>query len=184
MHHGCVADANESGEGERWGGGRHSEAGGGSGDLPTGAPWMASKPVAFLLADWGVTKRHSRPHCSNDNPDSEAQFKTLKYRPAFPTGSALRGRPRLLHPVLRLAQRRAPPLWDRLPEPADVHYGRAEQVRAQRAVVLDEADAAHLERFVDKPPTPPALPTVAWINQPEKGHPRHNESLINLSHRG
>ena len=51
--------------------------------------------------------------------------------------------------------------------PADVHYGRAEQVRAERAVVLDEAYAAHPERFIHKPPTPPALPTVAWINQPE-----------------
>jgi putative transposase len=52
--------------------------------------------------------------------------------------------------------------------PADGHYGRAEQVRAERAVVLDEAYAAHPERFVHKPPTPPALPTVAWINQPEQ----------------
>jgi putative transposase len=130
---------------------------------------MASKPVAFLLADLGVTKSHSRAHCSNDNPYSEAQFKTLKYRPEFPDRF---GSFEDAHAFCTQFFR-----WDNgehrhsgigFHTPADVHYGRAEQVRAQRAVVLDEAYAAHPERFVHKPPTPPALPTVAWINQPEE----------------
>ena len=120
---------------------------------------MASKPVAFLLADLGVTKSHSRPHCSNDNPYSEAQFKTLKYRPEFPErfGCYEDGWYNADHRHSGIG----------FHTPADVHYGRAEQVRAERAVVLDAAYAAHPERFVHKPPTPPALPTVAWINQPE-----------------
>jgi putative transposase len=128
---------------------------------------MASKPVAFLLADLGVTKSHSRPHCSNDNPYSEAQFKTLKYRPEFPDrfGS--------YEDALAFCRRFF--TWYNeehrhsgigLHTPADVHYGRAEQVRAERAAVLNAAYAAHPERFVRTPPAPPKLPTVAWINQP------------------
>jgi putative transposase len=128
---------------------------------------MASRPVAFLLADLGVTKSHSRPHCSNDNPYSEAQFKTLKYRPEFPDrfGS--------YEDALSFCRRFFTWYNDEhrhsgigLHTPADVHYGRAEQVRAERAVVLEAAYAAHPERFVGKPPAPPKLPTVAWINQP------------------
>jgi putative transposase len=130
---------------------------------------MASKPVAFLLADLGVTKSHSRPHCSNDNPYSEAQFKTLKYRPEFPRAvRLLRGRPGILPAVLRLVQRRHRHSGIGFHTPADVHYGRAEQIRAQRARVPDAAYAAHPERFVTKPPAPPKLPTLAWINQPKQ----------------
>jgi putative transposase len=86
-----------------------------------GSP-MVAKPVAFLLADLGVTKSHSRPHVSNDNPDSESQFRTMKYRPELPerVPRAIRqlpGRACLLRPVLRLGQRRAPSLWDRVPHP-------------------------------------------------------------------
>jgi putative transposase len=129
---------------------------------------MASKPVAFLLADLGVTKSHSRPHCSNDNPFSEAQFKTLKYRPDFPErfGS--------------IEDARA--FCDRffgwyahehrhsgigLHTPADVHYGHAHAVREARGHVLDAAHNAHPERFVRKPPQPPRLPSTVWINKPE-----------------
>ena len=128
---------------------------------------MASKPVALLLADLGVTKSHSRPHCSNDNPYSEAQFKTLKYRPEFPDrfGS---------YEDALVFCRRFFGWYNRehrhsgigLHTPADVHYGRAEQIRAERAAVLEAAYAAHPERFVRKPPAPPKLPTIAWINQP------------------
>ena len=130
---------------------------------------MASKPVAFLLADLGVTKSHSRPHCSNDNPYSEAQFKTLKYRPEFPDrfGS--------YEDALAFCRRFFCWYNDEhrhsgigFHVPADVHCGRAEQVRAERALVLDAAYAAHPERFVSKPPTPPQLPTAAWINQPQE----------------
>ena len=71
---------------------------------------MTSKPVAFLLADLGVTKSHSRPHVSNDNPYSEAQFKTLKYRPYFPARfGSIEARTRALPGLLPLVQRRAPP---------------------------------------------------------------------------
>lgn len=70
---------------------------------------MTSKPVAFLLADLGVTQSHSRPHVSDDNPFSESQFKTLKYRPDFPDRFAsIEGRPAALPTLLRLVQRRTP----------------------------------------------------------------------------
>jgi len=82
-----------------------------------GSP-MVAKPVAFLLADLGVTKSHSRPHVSNDNPFSESQFRTMKYRPRVPRPvRQLRRRPRLLQPVLQLVQQRPPPLRHRVPHP-------------------------------------------------------------------
>jgi putative transposase len=133
-----------------------------------GSP-MTAKPVAFLLADLGVTKSHSRPRCSNDNPYSEAQFRTLKYRPDFPErfGS--------FEDAHAHCQRFFAWYNDEhrhsgigYHTPADVHYGRAELVRTHRAEVLDAAYAAHPERFVRKPPVPPALPTAAWINQPKE----------------
>jgi putative transposase len=129
---------------------------------------MASKQVAQLLADLGVTKSHSRPHVSNDNPYSESQFKTLKYRPQFPDrfGSIQDARAFCQHFFgwYNFAHHHS---GIGLLVPADVHYGRAEQVQAARAEILTAAYAAHPERFVRKPPQPPALPTVAWINQPE-----------------
>ncbi len=130
---------------------------------------MASKPVAFLLADLGVTKSHSRPHVSNDNPFSESQFKTLKYRPEFPDRfgsfedayafcSWFFGWYNDEHRHSGIG----------FHTPADVHYGRAEAIQAHRAEVLDAAYAAHPERFVRKPPTPPQLPNAAWINKPKE----------------
>jgi putative transposase len=128
---------------------------------------MSSKPVAFLLADLGVTQSHSRPHVSDDNPYSEAQFKTLKYRPDFP------GRFSCIEAARVHCQRFFGWYNDEhrhsalgLHTPADVHYGTAEAVRDKRAAVLADAFAAHPERFVRKPPTPPDLPTTAWINKP------------------
>jgi len=130
-------------------------------------PSMASKPVALLLADLGVTKSHSRPHCSNDNPYSEAQFKTLKDRPEFPErfGSLEHARAfcQGFFPWYNHAHRHSGIGYH---TPADVHTGRAALVRARRAAVLAAAYAAHPERFVRKPPTPPALPSPAWINRP------------------
>jgi len=130
---------------------------------------MIAKPVVFLLADLGVTKSHSRPHVSNDNPFSESQFRTLKYRPEFPErfGSfedahAHCGR---FFSWYNDEHRHSGIAFH---TPADVHYGRAELVQAQRAGVLDAAYVEHPERFVRKPPTPPALPTVAWINEPKE----------------
>ena len=129
---------------------------------------MTSKPVAFLLADLGVTQSHSRPHVSDDNPYSEAQFKTLKYRPDFPGRFGSIEAARLFC--------RAFFAWYNdehhhsglgLHTPADVHYGTAEQTRRKRAGVLDSAYAAHPERFVRTPPRPPKLPTASWINPPD-----------------
>jgi putative transposase len=130
---------------------------------------MTSKPVAFLLADLGITQSHSRPHVSDDNPFSEAQFKTLKYRPDFPDRFASIEAARL-HCVTFFAwyndEHRHTGLG--LHTAADVHYGLAEAVHDKRAGVLDAAYAAHPERFVRKPPQPPKLPTSAWINRPDK----------------
>ena len=133
-----------------------------------GSP-MVAKPVAFLLADLGVTKSHSRPHVSDDNPYSESQFRTLKYRPDFPAcfGSFedAQAHCRRFFEWYNHEHRHSGIGFH---TPADVHHERAELVRARRADVLDAAYAAHPERFVRKPPTPPELPTVAWINEPPK----------------
>jgi putative transposase len=133
---------------------------------------MASKPVAFLLADLGVTKSHSRPHCSNDNPYSEAQFKTLKQRPEFPDRfGCFEDAHGFCTRFFRWYNEEHRHSGIGFHTPVDVHYGRAELVRAQRALALDAAYAAHPERFVRQPPTPPKLPTAAWINQPQADLP-------------
>ena len=129
---------------------------------------MTSKPVALLLADLGVTKSHSRPHVSNDNPYSEAQFKTLKYRPDFPDrfGSLEHGRSycgdffpwyNTEHHHVGLG----------LFTPHDVHFGLAAAKREKRARVLAEAFAKNPERFPNGRPSPRPLPTAAWINPPK-----------------
>jgi putative transposase len=129
---------------------------------------MTSKPVAFLLADLGITQSHSRPHVSNDNPFSESQFKTMKYRPAFPGqfGSIhdARAHCQVFFPWYNNQHRHS---GLGLHTPADVHHGRAGAVRAARATVLAAACATHPERFVSKPPAPPKLPAAAWINRPQ-----------------
>jgi putative transposase len=129
---------------------------------------MASKPVAFLLADLGVTKSHSRPHCSNDNPFSESNFKTMKYRPDFPERFGCIEDARVFCDRFfgwYAHEHRHSGIG--LHTPADVHYGRAQAVREGRAQVLTAAYLAHPERFVRTPPEPPKLPTAAWINKPE-----------------
>jgi len=128
---------------------------------------MTSKPVAFLLADLGVTQSHSRPHVSNDNPYSESQFKTLKYRPDFPARfasiEAARAHCQVFFPWYN-QQHRHSALG--LHTAADIHYGRAQAVQAARADVLTAACTAHPERFVRQPPAPPPLPAPSWINRP------------------
>ena len=130
---------------------------------------MTSKPVAFLLADLGVTKTHNRPYTSTDNPYSEAQFKTLKYRPEFPARfdsiEHARAHCRDFFDYYNHQHRHS---GIGLMTPATVHYGRADAVHAERARVLHAAYAANPERFVRRPPTPPALPTAAWINKPAR----------------
>ena len=128
---------------------------------------MTSKPVAFLLADLGVTQSHSRPHVSDDNPFSEAQFKTLKYRPGFPErfGAIQHARSHceVFFNWYNLEHRHS---GIGLLTPFDVHHYLAEARRNQRAAVLRAAYQATPERFVRQLPVPPALPTAAWINPP------------------
>jgi putative transposase len=133
-------------------------------------PSMRSQTVAQLLATLGVTKSHSRPHVSDDNPFSESQFKTLKYRPEFPDrftsiehGLDFCGE--FFH-----WQNHEHHHWGLgLLTPATVHYGRADAVLAARQTVLTGAYAAHPERFVRQPPRPLAPPSEVWINPPADG---------------
>jgi putative transposase len=128
---------------------------------------MASKPVALLLADLGVTKSQSRPHCSNDNPYSEAHFKTLKYRPEFPGrfGSIEDGRA-FCQRFFRWYNHEHRHSGLGFHTPAAVHFSHAEGIQAERVRVLQAAYVAHPERFVRHVPLPPALPGPAWINKP------------------
>jgi putative transposase len=128
---------------------------------------MTSKPVALMLADLGITKTHSRPHVSDDNPYSESQFKTLKYRPEFPDrfGS--------IEDARAFCQRFFP--WYNhqhhhsgiaLLTPDMLHYGTASQIIEQRQNVLDQAYVRNPERFVRARPKHPPQPTAVWINPP------------------
>jgi putative transposase len=132
---------------------------------------MRSKTVRELLVDLGVSKSHSRPHTPTDNPYSEAQFKTMKYRPDYP--EAFQG---ITH--ARLWARAFFGWYNQehhhtglaLMTPATVHYGQAQHVHERRQKTLDAAYAAHPQRFVGGRPTPPQLPQEVWINQPKKAH--------------
>jgi len=129
---------------------------------------MTSKTVAQLLEDLGVTRTHSRPHVSDDNPYIEAHFKTLKYCPAWPghfdtLADARAWSEQFFDYYNHIHRHRALGLHT----PASVHYGTAAEVRAQRAVTLDAAYAANPSRFAARP-TPPKLPSVAWINEPQE----------------
>ena len=131
-------------------------------------PSMTSKPVAFLLADLGVTKTHNRPYVSNDNPYSEAQFKTLKYRPDFPErfGSLedSRGFSMKFFQWYNVEHRHSSIAYL---TPESVHYGKAEEILQKRAQTLRDAFEANPERFKGRCPQPEALPKAAWINKPD-----------------
>lgn len=131
-------------------------------------PSMTSKTVARLLADLGVEKSHSRPHVSNDNPYSEAQFKTMKYRGDYPDrfGSIEHAR-QWARPFFRWYNYEHYPRGLGLLTPAMVHYGEAERVRRQREQVLSAAYAQHPERFVRGLPSVPEVPDAVWINAPK-----------------
>jgi putative transposase len=133
---------------------------------------MTSKSVAQLLADLGVTKTHSRPHVSNDNPYSEAQFKTLKYRPGFPAqfGSAADARA-WARPFFQWYNHDHHHNGIGLLTPATVHRGQAAETIAARQQVLLAACQAHPERFVRGTPRPLSLPTAVWINPPTAAKP-------------
>jgi putative transposase len=130
---------------------------------------MKSKPVAFMLADLGVTKSHSRPHVSNDNPHIESLFKTTKYQPMFPSTFAniveARAFCRAFYGWYNTEHRHS---GIALLTPADVHHGRVEQKTALRQIALDAAYAAHPERFVHGRPTPLQIAPATYINRPSE----------------
>lgn len=131
-------------------------------------PSMTAKATGHLLADLGVTKTHSRPYTSNDNPYSESQFKTMKYRPEFPDrfGSIQDARA-FCRQFFDWYNNRHHHSGIGLLTPAQVHSGQAEQVRHGRQGVLDAVYARHPSRFVNAAPRAPKLPSAAWINPPE-----------------
>jgi putative transposase len=128
---------------------------------------MTSKVVEQLLVDRGVTKTHSRPHVSNDNPYSEAQFKTLKYRPQFPARFSSLAEAEAFCAAFFLWYNDAHcHAGIAMLTPSTVHTGRAQEAIARREAVLLAQYEAHPERFVGHPPRHPALPEAAWINPP------------------
>jgi putative transposase len=142
---------------------------------------MRSKTVAQLLIDLDVTRTHSRPHVSDDNPYSESQFKTLKYRPDFPArfGSLEDARAH----CQRFFQ------WYNsehrhsgigLMSPHAIHYGTAQALQAQRTQTLQLAFADKPLRFKGRMPQPPTLPTAAWINPPRETTSRENHTACSL----
>jgi putative transposase len=130
---------------------------------------MSSKPVALMLSDLGVTKTHSRPHVSNDNPFSESQFKTMKYRPEFPKrfGSIQDARAfcQDFFTWYNDEHRHSGIGWL---TPKMVHYGYEKEVRNFRQEILNQAYQQHPERFINKKPMMPELPEEVWINPPEQ----------------
>jgi len=128
---------------------------------------MTSKPVAFLLADMGVTKTHSRPHVSNDNPYSEAQFKTLKYRPGFPDrfGSIQDARV-FCQTFFDWYNHHHRHSGIAMMTPENVHCRRTDQIVAVRERTLTNAYSRNPERFVRKQPVHEPMPKAVWINPP------------------
>lgn len=140
---------------------------------------MRSKPVAALLVDLDIAKSHSRPYVSDDNPYSEAQFKTLKYRPDFPLRFGCiedaRAHCRAFFDWYNTVHRHSGIGYM---TPHSVHYGQAEQLRSLRQAALDVAFRAAPNRFKGRRPEPPALPTAAWINPPisDNGIPKPQQT--------
>jgi putative transposase len=128
---------------------------------------MKSKAVAHLLADLGVTKSHSRPHVSNDNPYSESQFKTLKYSPEFPERfGAIQDARAFGHRFFTWYNEEHRHTGIALMTPEQVHYGKDQEITALRSQVLSAAFDSHPLRFKGRLPKPFALPEAAWINRP------------------
>ena len=140
---------------------------------------MKSKLVANLLADLGITKTHSRPHVSDDNPFSEAQFKTLKYRPDFPKrfGSIQDAKQlcRSFFPWYNCEHKHS---GIAMLTPETVHYGRAHEVLGQRQVALNDAFMQNPMRFKGKMPVITAAPEAAWINKPTETTEEDTEKAV------
>ena len=129
---------------------------------------MRSKTVAQLMADLGITKTHSRPHVSNDNPYSEAQFKTLKYHNSFPGKfGSLEDARSFLRTFFDWYNNHHRHSGIAMMTAADVHTGNSENIRQQRQQVLRQAHQQHPERFVKGQPQTQPLPKTVWINKPE-----------------
>lgn len=130
---------------------------------------MKAKATALLLADLGVTKSHSRPYTSNDNPFSESCFKTLKYQPQFPKRfGCIEDAKTFCRHFFNWYNRDHHHAGIGLMTPDQVHYGQADAVHAARQKTLDRAYTANPERFVRKLPNPPRKPTAVWINPPNQ----------------
>ena len=128
---------------------------------------MKSKPIAFLMADLGVTKSHSRPYVSDDNPYSESQFRTMKYRPEFPDRfGCIQDSRTFCQQFFQWYNEEHRHSGIALLTPAVVHFGESQTVLAQRQVVLDAAYREHPDRFVRQSPNPQPLPSEVWINKP------------------
>jgi len=136
---------------------------------------MRAKTTAFLLADLGVTKSHSRPHTSNDNPFSESHFKTMKYQPQFPQRfGCIQDAKAFCRSFFDWYNQDHHHAGIGLMTPDQVHYGQADAVHAARQNILDGAFNRNPERFVKKEPEPPAKPTATWINPPAVSIPNCN----------
>ena len=146
---------------------------------------MTSKPVAFLLAGLGVTKTHSRPYVSNDNPYSESQFKTMKYRPEFPERfGSYQDAHRFCTEFFPWYNHQHHHSGLGYLTPYEVHYGLAEKRQQQRAGVLKEAFERNPQRFVRGLPKPAFLPAAAWINKPKEISRTESTDVVNSSMTG
>ncbi len=130
-------------------------------------PSMKAKATAMLLADLGVTKSHSRPYTSDDNPISESCFKTLKYQPQFPKRfGCIQDAKTFCRAFFDWYNQDHHHLGIGLMTPNQVHYGQADELHATRQKTFDQAFSANPNRFVNKPPEPPRKPAAVWINPP------------------
>lgn len=146
-----------------------------------GAP-MTSKAVAFLLAELAVTKTHSRPYVSNDNPYSESHFKTMKYRPEFPDRfGCYQDAHRFCAEFFSWYNHEHHHSGLGYLTPYEVHYGLAQKRREQRAAVLQQAYEKYPQRFVRGLPNPALLPTAAWINKPKEISGTQRADVMNSS---